>query len=135
MGKKLVGLDVKPSDSLFAEIIKGNIPSNKVYEDDRSYVFRDINPVASTHLLIISKKFEIGNVREATPEMEADLGYLLRVAAKVAKSEGIEDYRLVINSGAKALQTVNYLHIHLISNGESNLTWPPGVGTKEKSEK
>jgi histidine triad (HIT) family protein len=112
------------ADCLFCRIIKGEIPSKKVYEDDRTYVFEDINPQAPTHLLIIPRKHIVG-LKEAAAEDAELLGYCQLVAAKLARERGIEDgYRTVYNVGAKAGQSVFHLHLHLL--GGRVLRWPPG---------
>jgi histidine triad (HIT) family protein len=112
------------SDCLFCKIIAGKIPSKKVYEDDRTFVFEDINPQAPTHVLIIPKK-HIVDLKEAK-ESDAELiGYCHIVAAKIARERGIEKgYRTVYNVGPDAGQSVFHLHLHLL--GGRRLGWPPG---------
>ena len=112
------------SDTIFQKIIDKQLPADIVYEDDVSLVFKDINPVAPTHLLIIPKK-EISKVSDSKDEDKELLGHLLLVAGEVARKLGLEDtFRLVINNGEGAQQTVFHLHIHLISGRKLN--WPPG---------
>ena len=112
------------TDTIFQKIIDREIPADIIYEDELSLVFKDINPVAPTHLLIIPKK-KIEKTSDAREEDQELLGHLLLVAGKVARQLNIEDaFRLVINNGADAQQTVFHLHIHLISGRQ--LTWPPG---------
>ena len=112
------------SDTLFQKIIDKELPAEIVYEDDLSLVFKDINPVAPTHLLIIPKK-QIEKVSDSQEKHKELLGHLLLVAGKVARQIGIDDaFRLVINNGAGAQQTVFHLHIHLLSGRE--FSWPPG---------
>jgi histidine triad (HIT) family protein len=112
------------SDCLFCNIIAGKIPSKKVYEDDRVYVFEDIKPSAPTHVLIIPKEHII-DLKHAKPEDAAIIGYCQLVAAKIARERGIEDgYRTVYNVGPKAGQSVFHLHLHLIGGRE--LKWPAG---------
>ena len=112
------------ADCLFCRIVKGEIPSKKVYEDERTYVFEDINPQAPTHLLIIPRKHVVG-LKEASAEDAELLGYCQLVAAKLARERGIEEgYRTVYNVGAKAGQSVFHLHLHLLGGRE--LRWPPG---------
>jgi histidine triad (HIT) family protein len=109
---------------LFCKIIEGKIPSRKVYEDDRVYVFHDINPQAPTHVLLIPKKHIVG-LNTAEPEDADILGYLQLVAAKLGRERGIEDgYRTVLNVGPNSGQSVFHLHLHLL--GGRRLTWPPG---------
>lgn len=109
--------------TLFEKIIARQIPANIVYEDDQSLAFRDIAPQAPTHILIIPKK-PLPMLSESTEEDSALLGHLLRVVSKVAKQEGLVDYRVNINNGAGAGQTVFHLHIHLL--GGRPFSWPPG---------
>ena len=109
---------------LFCQIIKGETPSKKVYEDDRSFAFQDINPQAPTHILIVPKR-HIRGLKEATADDAADVGYCHVVAAKLARERGIENgYRTVLNVGPGAGQSVFHLHVHLI--GGRRLGWPPG---------
>ncbi|MEZ4466577.1 MAG: histidine triad nucleotide-binding protein [bacterium] len=109
--------------TIFKRILDGEIPADVVYEDDRCLAFRDIHPAAPTHILVIPRK-EIARVDAAEAEDEALLGHLLRVAGQVAKAEGLAGFRLVINNGAAAGQTVFHLHVHVI--GGRSLAWPPG---------
>ncbi|HUQ49723.1 MAG TPA: histidine triad nucleotide-binding protein [Terriglobales bacterium] len=112
------------SDCLFCKIIEGNIPSKKVFEDDKVFAFEDITPQAPTHILIIPKKHIVG-LKEATPEDAEILGYCQLVAAKLGRERKIEDgYRTVYNVGPKSGQSVFHLHLHLI--GGRDLKWPPG---------
>ncbi|MCP4873269.1 MAG: histidine triad nucleotide-binding protein [Proteobacteria bacterium] len=111
--------------TIFSKIIRKEIPADLVHEDDQCIAFRDINPQAPTHILIIPRK-EIRNVAEMEDEDAPLLGHLLRVARDVAKDQGLADggYRLVVNNGAAAGQTVWHLHVHLL--GGRALSWPPG---------
>ena len=110
-------------DTIFGRILRGEIPCDEVYSDDRCLAFRDVAPQAPVHVLVIPRN-PIESLREAEPADEALLGHLLVVAAKVAKQEGLEAWRTVINSGAEAGQTVFHLHVHVI--GGRALDWPPG---------
>ena len=110
-------------DTIFGRILRGEIPCDEVYSDDRCLAFRDVAPQAPVHVLVIPRK-PIESLREAAAEDEALLGHLLLVAAKVAQQEGLSDWRTVINSGAEAGQTVFHLHVHVI--GGRALDWPPG---------
>ena len=101
----------------------GEIPCDEVYSDDRCLAFRDIAPQAPVHVLVIPRK-PIESLRSGAEEDAALLGHLLLVAARVAKQEGLDDFRTVINSGAGAGQTVFHLHVHVI--GGRPLDWPPG---------
>ena len=110
--------------TLFQKIIDKEIPADILYEDDISLVFKDINPQAPTHLLIIPKKpiVKVADASEADKEL---LGHLMWVAGEVAREIGVEDaFRLVINNGAKAGQSVFHLHLHLLSG--RSFSWPPG---------
>jgi len=112
------------TNTIFQKIINKEINADIIYEDEKSLVFRDINPVAPTHLLIIPKK-QIEKISDANEEDQDLLGHLFLVAGKVAKELGIENaFRLVVNNGAGAQQTVFHLHIHLLADRE--FTWPPG---------
>ena len=111
-------------DTLFQKIIDKEIPADIVYEDDHCLVFKDINPVAPIHLLIIPKK-QIQKIADAELLDQNLLGHLFLVAGNVARDLGVEDaFRLVVNNGSGAGQTVFHLHIHLIAGRE--FTWPPG---------
>ncbi|MGC6482453.1 MAG: histidine triad nucleotide-binding protein [Synechococcus sp.] len=110
-------------DTIFGRILRGEIPCDAVFSDDRCLAFRDVAPQAPVHVLVIPRK-PIASLREADQGDDALLGHLLLVAAKVAKQEGLEAWRTVINSGAEAGQTVFHLHVHVI--GGRPLTWPPG---------
>lgn len=109
--------------TLFTRIINGEIPSTKVWEDERCVAFRDINPSAPTHVLVVPRQ-ELARLDLMTDEDEALVGHLLHVAAQIAREEGLSDFRTVINNGAGAGQSVFHLHVHVI--GGRSLTWPPG---------
>lgn len=110
--------------TLFEKILAGKIPSKLVYEDDLCAAFRDINPQAPTHILIVPRK-PIPAIADVESEDEAVLGRLLRAARLIAESEKLDrGYRLVINCGDHGQQTVPHLHVHLI--GGRQLSWPPG---------
>ena len=110
--------------TLFSKIIDREIPANIVYEDDLCLAFRDINPQAPMHILIIPKK-PIPMLVEADAGDQAILGHLLLKAGEIAKQEGYgEAFRLVVNNGAKAGQTVFHLHVHIL--GGRGFSWPPG---------
>ena len=112
-------------DCLFCRIIAGEIPSDVIYQDERSIVFRDINPQAPAHLLVIPRE-HLDSLDDASQKDEAMLGHLLRVAARVANEQGLSEsgYRTVINTGAGAGQSVFHLHVHVL--GGRSLQWPPG---------
>lgn len=102
--------------TIFSKIIDGEIPSQFVYQDDICVCIRDIAPQAPTHLLIIPRK-PIAMLADATPEDQAILGHLLLKAGDIARQLGVsEAFRLVINNGAGAGQTVFHLHLHLLAN-------------------
>ncbi len=111
------------SDTIFGKIARGEGPADVVYEDDQAVAFRDIHPAAPTHVLVIPRK-AIPRLSESGEEDGALLGHLLLVARKVAAQEGLEDFRIVVNDGAGAGQTVFHLHLHVI--GGRPLSWPPG---------
>ena len=110
--------------TLFEKIINKEIPADIIYEDDISIVIKDISPQAPTHLLIIPKKV-IPKLSDATAEDQNILGHLMLIAGKIADDIGLDEtFRLVVNNGAKAGQSVFHLHLHLLSGRPLN--WPPG---------
>ena len=110
-------------DTIFARILRGEIPCDQVYADEHCLAFRDVTPQAPVHVLVIPRQ-PIAQLADATAEHELLLGHLLLVAAQVARQEGLESFRTVINSGADAGQTVFHMHEHVI--GGRPLAWPPG---------
>jgi len=119
--------ETAPEDTIFGKIARKEIPVNLIYEDDRAVAFRDNNPTAPVHFLVIPK--ERGNLLQLSTAKESDealLGHLLLVAAKTAKQEGLEEgYRVVINNGKHGCQSVQHVHLHVI--GGKQLGWPPGT--------
>jgi histidine triad (HIT) family protein len=112
------------SETIFSKIIRKEIPANIVYEDDLALAFRDINPQAPTHVLVIPKK-PLVNLTDAESEDQALLGHLLLTVKKVAEKLGLTNgYRVVINNGNDGGQTVYHLHLHIL--GDRPLNWPPG---------
>lgn len=112
------------TDTLFSKIIDREIPADIVYEDDLCLAFKDVNPQAPVHILIIPKK-PIAKLSDATDEDQDLLGHLLLTANKIANEHDIGDaYRLVVNNGAAVGQSVFHLHIHIL--GGRSFTWPPG---------
>lgn len=110
--------------TLFGKIIRREIPADIVYEDELCLAFRDVNPQAPTHVLLIPKK-EIPRLADAKPEDQALLGHLMLAAGKVAKSLGVEDaFRVAINNGADVGQSVFHLHLHILAGRK--FRWPPG---------
>jgi histidine triad (HIT) family protein len=112
-----------PDNCLFCKIASGQIPSTKVLETDTAIAFRDIDPKAPVHLLVIPRT-HVGSLDDVSdPSM---LGDLLAVAVSVARSEGLNEagYRVVINNGRDGGQTVSHLHLHVL--GGRHMTWPPG---------
>ncbi len=102
------------SDCLFCKILKGEIPSTKVYEDDLCFAFRDIAPMAPTHILVIPK-VHIPSVDGITAENSAVVAHIFEVIPEIAKAEGLTNgYRVVSNCGADAGQTVPHLHFHIL---------------------
>ena len=112
------------SDTIFAKIIRREIPADIVYEDDRCLAFRDVNPQAPVHILVIPKQ-PIARLADADESDESLLGHLLLAANKVAADQGIGDaFRVAINNGAGVGQSVFHLHLHVL--GGRSFTWPPG---------
>ncbi|MBC8302815.1 MAG: histidine triad nucleotide-binding protein [Pelagibacterales bacterium] len=111
------------TDTIFSKIINKEIPADIVYEDDLSIAFNDISPEAPTHILVVPKK-AIPKLSEINEEDENLLGHLLIVAKKITDENNIKDFRLVINNGSDAGQTVFHLHLHILAG--RNFGWPPG---------
>ena len=113
-------------DCLFCKIASGAIPAKKVFEDDQAIAFRDINPEAPVHILVVPKK-HVGSLAEidGTQNEVALLGHLLALVAQIARTENLgQGYRTVVNTGADGGQTVDHLHLHLL--GGRAMHWPPG---------
>ncbi len=113
------------SDTVFGAIVRGEISTDLVHEDELCIAFRDLNPQAPLHLLVIPRE-GIEGLNEAGEADPALLGHLLQVAAKVARQEGVAEdgWRVVVNVGENAGQTVAHLHLHVL--GGRALAWPPG---------
>ena len=113
------------SDCLFCKIIAGEIPSEKVYEDNNVFAFRDISPVAPLHVLIIPKK-HIATINDIESADAETVGQLFLAAKNIAAQEGYTEagYRTVMNCGEAAGQTVFHIHLHLLAGRD--LEWPPG---------
>jgi histidine triad (HIT) family protein len=112
------------SDTIFGKIIRREIPAAIVYEDDLALAFKDVNPQAPVHILVIPKQ-PIPKLEEATEADRQLLGHLLLVTKKVAADAGLKNgFRVVINNGDDGGQTVYHLHLHVL--GDRPLAWPPG---------
>jgi histidine triad (HIT) family protein len=110
--------------TIFKQIIDKEIPADIVYEDDRCLAFRDVNPQAPTHVLIIPKQ-EIASLAALTESDTDTIGHLFVVASRLAEQLKLENgYRTVVNCGSDGGQTVPHLHVHLL--GGRHFTWPPG---------
>ena len=109
--------------TIFQKIIDRQIPATIVYEDDRALAFRDITPQAPTHILVIPKK-PIAKLAEMAKDDAALVGHVMWVAREVAAKEGLTDFRVVLNNGAGAGQSVFHLHAHVL--GGRPMAWPPG---------
>lgn len=109
--------------SIFTRIADGEIPGDVVYRDEHCFALRDINPQAPLHLLVIPHE-PLAGVAAGEAGHAGLLGHLLLTAAQLAREEGYDDYRLVINNGAGAGQSVFHLHVHVLAGRA--LSWPPG---------
>ena len=110
--------------TIFKQIIDGEIPADVVYQDDRCIAFRDVNPQAPTHVLVVPKK-EIPSISEIPDGDESLIGHMLLVVRNLARQLGLDGgYRLVVNCGPDGGQAVNHLHFHLL--GGRSMGWPPG---------
>ena len=112
-------------DCLFCKILKGEIPATIIYEDERMIAFKDINPQAPLHALIVPKR-HIASLNDLVPEDDALVGEMIRRAAAIARQHGYADrgFRTVFNTNAEAGQTVFHIHLHLLAG--RGLSWPPG---------
>lgn len=112
------------TDTIFGKIIRREIPADIVYEDDLALAFKDVNPQAPTHILVIPKK-PIPRLSESAQEDAELMGHLLMTAKRVAEQANLSNgYRVVINNGADGGQSVNHLHLHIL--GDRAMKWPPG---------
>ncbi len=112
------------TDTIFGKIIRREIPADIVYEDDLALAFKDVNPQAPTHILVIPKK-PIPRLSESSAEDSELMGHLLMTVKKVAELTNLSNgYRVVINNGADGGQTVDHLHLHIL--GARFMRWPPG---------
>ena len=112
------------TETIFAKIIRREIPADIVYEDDLCLAFRDVNPQAPVHILVIPKQ-SISRLVDAGDDEQSLLGHLMLTANRIATEQGIGDaFRLVVNNGAGVGQSVFHLHLHIL--GGRSFTWPPG---------
>lgn len=114
------------ADTIFHKIIRREIPANIVFEDELTIAIRDVNPVADTHILVIPKAKDLPKLSEANQDDKLLLGHMLLVCKSIANQQGLDEqgYRIVINCGENAGQTVFQLHMHLL--GGRSFSWPPG---------
>jgi histidine triad (HIT) family protein len=112
-------------DCIFCKIVSKQIPANLVYQDEQVTAFRDLNPQAPTHVLLVPNQ-HIANTESLEAQHDAIVGAVLRTARSIARSAGVADsgYRLVVNTGRDANNTVAHLHVHLL--GGRAMSWPPG---------
>mgnify|MGYP002620168877 CR=1 FL=1 len=113
------------NDTIFGRILRGELPANRVWEDEHCIAFRDINPAAPTHILVIPRE-HIPTINDVTDEHRLVLGHMITVAARIAREQGIADdgYRLVFNTNQDGGQTVYHIHLHIL--GGRRMSWPPG---------
>jgi histidine triad (HIT) family protein len=111
------------ADCLFCKIVAGEVPADVVAQTDDAVAFRDVNPGAPTHALVVPRAHfaDAAALADGAPEV---LASLVRVARDVARADGLDDYRLVFNTGPGAGQTVFHTHLHVL--GGRTMTWPPG---------
>lgn len=115
---------MSPTVTIFDKIVKGEIPSTRVFEDSLVVAFKDINPAAPVHVLLIPKDRDgLDRLSDAEDRHKELLGHMMVTVPKVAREVGLSDYRLVVNDGAAAGQTVFHLHMHILGGG--GLKWPP----------
>lgn len=113
----------QPGDCLFCRIVAGEIPAEVVHTTERTVAFRDVNPQAPTHVLVVPRQHRPHAAETAAADPQ-DVAELLAAAAEVARSEALDSYRLVFNTGPGAGQTVFHTHLHVL--GGRPLGWPPG---------
>ncbi len=113
------------TDCLFCKIVAGEVRGDVVYRDEQATAFRDINPQMPVHVLVVPNR-HISNTEELEPQHDQVVGALIRTAREVARQEGVAEsgYRLVVNTGRDALNSVPHLHVHLL--GGRRMGWPPG---------
>ena len=110
---------------LFCKIVAGEVPAEIIYENDKVLAFRDINPQAPTHVLIVPRK-HISTINDLAEEDKSEVGELFLAAAEIAAEEGVAEdgYRVAMNCNSAGGQTVFHLHLHFL--GGRQMTWPPG---------
>jgi len=106
------------ADCIFCKIVKGDIPSNKIYEDEELIVFNDIHPLAPVHFLIVPKE-HIESLAACTPEHQPLLGKMLLLAPRLAKEQGLPGFRTMINTGREGGQEVFHIHVHVFGGGDT----------------
>jgi histidine triad (HIT) family protein len=113
------------NDCIFCKIVAGEIPCTKIYDDSQAFAFRDVDPKAPIHILVIPRE-HIESLNDATQADEMLLGHLLRLVPEIAHQQGISEsgFRTVINTGSGSGQQVFHLHLHIL--GGRPMTWPPG---------
>jgi histidine triad (HIT) family protein len=111
------------ADCLFCRIVRREIPAQIVHEDEQALVFKDVNPQAPTHVLLVPKK-HLGSLASSTDADAALLGHLQRLACRIAEQSKLSSFRLVSNNGSGAGQSVEHLHYHLLAGRP--MAWPPG---------
>ena len=111
------------TDNIFLKIINKEIPAEILYEDDMAIAFNDISPEAPTHILVVPKK-EIKKLSDTSKQDQELLGHLLLVVNKITDKYKIEDFRVVVNNGTGAGQTIFHLHLHILAG--RSFCWPPG---------
>lgn len=112
-------------DTIFDKLLSGEWPTDKVYEDDRAFAFRDVNPAAPVHILVIPKNRDgLVSLSKAREDQKELLGHLMYVAQEVGKKECPNGFRIVINDGEEGAQSVFHLHLHIL--GGRQMGWPPG---------
>ena len=110
------------ADCIFCKIVAGEIPSTKVYEDETVVAFRDVNPQAPEHILVIPKEHVACGVCEINANNAAVIGHVFEVIAKITKELGIQDFRVVSNNGEGAGQTVPHIHFHVLGGRDLSVT-------------
>lgn len=102
-------------DCLFCEIVKGNIPSAKVYEDETVLAFKDINPMAPVHIIVIPKEHIAESAADITSDNSSTIAHIFEIIAKIAREQCLDNgFRVITNSGEDAAQTINHIHFHIL---------------------